>query len=103
MARSRIAELASLIANRTADIDNHLAAKGLPTPSFDADQPTHLLNDSKLATSRRNIIEATDELHALMLGPVGILTSPSVRTVKPRAAQAWNGELIEPRTNSIIS
>ena len=86
MARSRIAELASLIANSTADIDNHLAAKGLPTPSFNADQPTHLLDDSDLAISRRNIIEATDELHALMLGPVGILISPSVRTVQSPAA-----------------
>lgn len=82
MAGSRIAELASIIANSTAHIDTHLAAEGLPKPSFDADQPTHLLNDSKLATSRRNIIEATDELHALMLGPVGILTSPSVRTAQ---------------------
>ena len=82
MAGSRIAELASLIAESTADIDRHLADEGHPTPSFDADQPSDLLNDSKLATSRRNIIEATDELHALMIGPVGILTSPSVRTVQ---------------------
>ena len=89
MAGSRIAELASLIAKSTAQIDTHLAAEGHPTPSFDADQPTHLLNDSKLTTSRRNIIEATDELHALMLGPVGILTSPSVRTVPSPAASAW--------------
>ena len=81
MSGSRIAELASLIANSTADIDSHLAAEGRPTPSFDADQPADLLNDSKFATSRRNIIEATDELHALMIGPVGILTSPSVRAV----------------------
>ena len=100
MAGSRIAELASLIANSTADIDTHLAAEGLPTPSFDADQPTHLLNDSKIATSRRNIIEATDELHALMLGPVGLLTSPSVRTFRYLGMDV---ELIERLTNSIIS
>lgn len=86
MASSRIAELASLIAHSTAQINRHLAAEGRPTPSFDADQPTDLLNDSKLAASRRNIIEATDELHALMIGPVGILTSPSVRTVQSLAA-----------------
>ena len=85
MAGSRIAELASLIASSTAHVDRHLVAEGHPTPSFDADQPSHLLNDSKLATSRRNIIEATDELHALMIGPVGILTSPSVRTVQSPA------------------
>ena len=89
MAASRIAELASLIAKSAANIDSHLAAKGHPTPSFDADQPAHLLNDSNLTTSRRNIIEATDELHALMLGPVGLLTSPSVRTVSSPAASAW--------------
>ncbi|KAL2059185.1 hypothetical protein ABVK25_000477 [Lepraria finkii] len=76
MAASRMAELALLIATNTANIDTHLASKGLPTPSFDANQPAHLLNDTELAAARRAVLEATDELHALMLGPIGILTSP---------------------------
>ena len=79
MAASRMAELALLIATNTANIDTHLASKGLPTPSFDANQPAHLLNDNELAAARRAVLEATDELHALMLGPIGILTSPPVR------------------------
>lgn len=79
MAASRMAELALLIATNTANIDTYLASKGLPTPSFDASQPAHLLNDNKVAAARRAVLEATDELHALMLGPIGILTSPPVR------------------------
>jgi hypothetical protein len=73
-----MAELSLLIATNTANIDMHLASKGLPTPSFDASQPDHLLNDDELAESRRAVLEATDELHALMLGPIGILTFPPV-------------------------
>ena len=77
MATSRISELASIIAAKTAEIDTYTASEGLPSPSFDADSPPRLLLHPHVAASRQAILEATDELHALMLGPVGILT-PSV-------------------------
>ncbi len=79
MAATRISELASLIAINTTNLDAHLTSEGLPTPSFDADAPARLLFDDKIASSRQAILEATDELQALVLGPIGILTSPSVR------------------------
>lgn len=77
MATSRISELASIIAAHTAEIDLYTASEALPSPSFDADSPPRLLFHPRVAASRQAILEATDELHALMLGPVGILT-PSV-------------------------
>ena len=76
MATTRIAELSSLIAINTANIDEHLARNGLPSPSFEPSGTS--LSDEKIAASRQIILEATDELHALMLGPAGILTNPSV-------------------------
>ena len=79
MARSRIAELASIIATNTKHIDVYLSSEGLPTPSFDADSPPRLLLDSRVMAQRQAILEATDELQALMLGPVGILTTIPVR------------------------
>jgi len=41
-----------------------------------------LLFHPRVAAFRQAILEATDELHALMLGPVGILT-PSVGATSP--------------------
>lgn len=77
MAVSRISELASIIAMMTAELDAHCVAEGLPSPSFDPNSPPNLLLHPNIAATRQRILEATDELHALMLGPVGILT-PSV-------------------------
>lgn len=81
MAASRISELAALIAANAAIVDGHLASEGLPSPSFSPDTPVHLFARSNITEARQAILEATDELHALMLGPTGILTAPSVRAM----------------------
>ncbi|KAL6721250.1 hypothetical protein ACLMJK_000352 [Lecanora helva] len=69
MAASRIVELASVIQNSTSSIDAHLAQENLPSPSFDAEQPSAVLDNAKIKDARQAILEATDELHSLMLGP----------------------------------
>ena len=74
MAQSRISELASIIAMNTAAIDVYTTSEGLPSPSFNVDGPPKLLFHPRISASRQAILEATDELHALMLGPVGLLT-----------------------------
>ena len=84
MAVSRIAELASLIATSTSEIDTFLTLKGLPKPSFSADYSADSLYDDRISASRQAALEATDELHSLILGPVGALTSPSVRNMFSR-------------------
>ena len=81
MPLSRIRELASIILDRTVDIDGKLEAAGLSTPSFDPQSTASLLYDG-LAESRALLLEATEELHALMLGPIGLLTSHSVRRLE---------------------
>ncbi|KAL9008751.1 MAG: hypothetical protein Q9173_006154 [Seirophora scorigena] len=75
MATSRIAELAAIIATHTKRVDAHLATKGLPSPSFDPESPAEALMDSEVIASRQSILDATDELHALMQGPVDIITA----------------------------
>ena len=79
MTSSRISELAAIIATNTEKVDLQLAAEGFPTPSFDADSPPRLLQNSRIVASRQAILDATDELHALMLGPIGIFTTQPVR------------------------
>ena len=78
MSGSRLAELSALITAHTAVIDSSLSQRGLPSPSFQPEQPADLLSDEGIADSRQIILEATDELRALMLGPVGILTTAYV-------------------------
>lgn len=73
----RIAELASIISANTAKIDDHLTANGFNEISFD-ENAGDVLSGPGLAAARQAVLEATDELHALMLGPAGILTTPSV-------------------------
>ena len=73
MTASRISELAAIVAERTAEIDAYVAAENLPSPSFDPEFTPGVLLGPKIAASRQAILDATDELHALMLGPVGIL------------------------------
>lgn len=84
MATSRISELALLIARYTTEVENDLMADGLPCPTFDVDQPPTLVHNPKIAAARQAILEATDELHALMLGPISLVILPSVRQLRPR-------------------
>ena len=78
MAPNRTSELASTIAFNTSKVEEYLAKKGLPDLSFDAttDSQPHQYNE--IAAQREAILSATEELHALMLGPKGILLSQPV-------------------------
>ena len=78
MPLNRIRELALIIADKTADIEDKLQSAGLSMPSFEPHDSSSLLQEN-VAESRTSLLEATEELHALMLGPVGLLTSHSVR------------------------
>lgn len=67
---NRIVELAKRIQQRTLDIDIYLQQNDLPTPSFDEDGPSDLnLSSGEMAKARSDVLEATLELHDLILGP----------------------------------
>ena len=75
---TRISELSYIISRATGKYDDYLSAQGLPTPSF---APGYLHTSplpSDVAGARQLILEATDELHALITGPVGTLFTPYV-------------------------
>ncbi|KAL8669385.1 MAG: hypothetical protein Q9168_006021 [Polycauliona sp. 1 TL-2023] len=73
---SRTAELASIISANTAKIDAHIVTNGIDALSFEGTSAQDMLSDPAIRAARQAVLEATDELHALMLGPVGILTTP---------------------------
>ena len=71
-APSRLSELSSIIAQKTAEIEAYLAAKGLPQPSFHPDAPTELgiaREDENILKARVALIDATKELRDLAVGP----------------------------------
>jgi len=70
---SRLSELSAIIAQKTAEIEAYLAAKGLPQPSFHPDAPAELgpiaREDQDILKARVDLIDATKELRDLAVGP----------------------------------
>lgn len=71
---TRITKLAELIKSNTERVDNYLNAKGLTTPSFDIDAPAELRLPPDVEQARQVVLDSTDELHRLILGPKQYLT-----------------------------
>lgn len=96
MASSRILELANLIQINTSKVDQHFSAHGIPTPSFDIDTPLELDLPNDIAACRSTIIEATEELHSLMLGPIQTVNWLRVKKKLQTFKFSWMFWLTEP-------
>ena len=68
--QSRIIQLASTIAANTKRYDEYVSSNGLPSPSFNAKTPLKLELSDDIVQANNAVIEATSELHGLMLGPL---------------------------------
>ncbi|KAK9422181.1 putative S-adenosyl-L-methionine-dependent methyltransferase [Seiridium unicorne] len=68
-----LSELAALIQTRSASIEDALKSAGLPPPSFAVGSPLALPLSPELEDTRDELVEALDELRALVLGPMGHL------------------------------
>lgn len=78
MASTRIVELATRIQQRTSEIDSYLKRNQLPSPTFDENGPADLkLPNGELSAARDQVLDATLELHDLLLGP-GLCLRPVV-------------------------
>ena len=67
---SRIAILAAEIQENTSKVDAYLKENGIPSPSFSPDNPLHVEVPEEIAAAQNAVVDATDELKTLMLGPV---------------------------------
>ena len=81
MPPNRIVELASLIHDHTVKVDDYLASQKLPSPSFGVSNPAKLSLPPQIEASKDAVLEASDELHALMQGPVVYIAAQPVVTV----------------------
>ena len=79
MPSSRIVELAAIIQKHTSKVDEYLTSHDLPSPSFDISTPPVLQLPPHIQASQKAIIEADDELSALILGPMRSIDSTPVR------------------------
>ena len=70
MSSSRITELATLVQINTAKVDHYLREHNLPFPSFNEDGPVDFrIESDDIENARTAAMEATLELHDLLLGP----------------------------------
>ena len=89
MPPSRIVELASIINTKTHQVDDYLSTHGLPPLSFEPDEKSQQQTlPDEIQAAQNAILEATNELHAHMLGPMGILREHVVRLSLPDHAFA---------------
>ena len=83
MAPNRIVKLAAIIQEHTKKVDAYLTAQKLPTPSFDISCPAVLPLPATIQASQDAVLDASDELSTLMLGPArSIISQPVGTTVK---------------------
>ena len=70
MPPSKIPSLSSSIDSNTRKVVSYFTANDLPTPSFQASTPPDLQLPPHIMQAKEAALEAMDELHALLLGPV---------------------------------
>lgn len=78
MASNRITELANSIQTNTSELDQYFSSHGIPTPSFDIETPLEIDLPDDIEACRVAILEATDELHSLIMGPVQMINELKV-------------------------
>lgn len=87
MRSTRIADLAAQIQENTAKVDKYLRSNGLPSPSFDEDGPVDFrIEDEDVQNARETALDASLELHQLLLGPAMCLR-PVVRIPPTQAVK----------------
>jgi hypothetical protein len=82
MSTSRIEQLAAEIQQNTAKVSNYIRHHGLTMPSFDVNSPLESVipkDADEIEAARLAVIDATQELRDLMLGPREYLMSWTVR------------------------
>lgn len=87
---TRIVELAQTIERHARAIDAALAAHGEPSPSWDLQTPPVVgAGLQAIRESQDAILEASEELNALMLGPVPWLMKRATDAVSTAVIQSW--------------
>lgn len=82
-----LTDLAALIQRDVVAINDDLTAANAPQPSFQVGSPPLMLSPQGEET-RQQLLEALDELRALILGPVGPIVRATLPIVRPSLSPA---------------
>jgi hypothetical protein len=86
-----IIELADIIASNTTKYNEYLVSNGLPPPTHTpSEKETPLDVPENIASLREQTIEASHELHELLIGPVGVSLTAYAR-VRPKLLHPFLG------------
>ena len=89
MAHTRIADLAAQIRDNTLKVDHYLQSKDLPSPSFHVDGPVDFqIEDGEIQKAREMALDASLELHQLLLGPT-MCIRPVVSITEPTSCNTF--------------
>ena len=97
MSSPTIIELADIISQNTAKVNEYIQCHALPQPSFHINGPIHPVPDTspqEIKDARTNAIEAAIELQQLLQG-VDSLLLPEVSTSEAGTAQRHHGDSAE--------
>lgn len=100
---SRIAALAALIQKNTAILDDYMTANGIPTPSFDESYPPVVQLPKDMADVRDAILEATDEMHSLLMDPVTTIYNEIAKVPQPLSSPVFHPTLAKTPLYSLPS
>ena len=79
---TRICQLAAIISDNTYKFDKYISTSGQIALSFDKDTPTNLEVPKDNAEARDAVMEASEELQALMLGPLVFLYRQTINVIE---------------------
>lgn len=81
MSPTRIIELARIIVDSTQTVDEYFTARNIASPSFGIHGSSTIIIQPEVpevAVAHAAVIDATKELHSLMLGPTALLMNNGV-------------------------
>jgi hypothetical protein len=84
----RIVELAAQISSSVSQLQEQLSAQGLPSPSFD--ENFNASYPANVTSLRDSLLDASVELHELLLDPLMLLFKFSSVRISPSSPHAIN-------------
>ena len=105
-AMSQVSQLALIISENVAMVENYFEEHRLPLPSYDIDGPPAIVippREKAVLAAHVAVLGATTELHNLMLGPKAMLMSQNVSAQKKRLEDSDTQKMSSSRSVSIAS
>lgn len=85
---TRIQRLSSTISDSVSKLDKALQSRGLQSPSFSENAPTDPNLPEEALALQSVILDATSELHDLVLSPMGLLLNKTSVSIQSKT-RSW--------------